>query len=97
MVSCNCFNRKNNLFYLGPILKHLGWFHFPVHWEIFRRPLLSDADDVIESWTTEKSDVSSAKTLVFLAVNPSGKWLIYTKKNKGLNIEPPETLALIFD
>ena len=53
--------------------------------------MLSDTDDVIESCTTEKSDVSSAKSLAFVAVNPSGKSLIYTKKNKGLNIEPWET------
>ena len=59
--------------------------------------MLSDTDDVIESCTTEKSDVSSAKSLAFVAVNPSGKSLIYTKKNKGLNIEPWETLALTFD
>lgn len=58
--------------------------------------MLSDTDDAAESWTTEKSAVSSAKSLVFV-VKPSGKSLIYTKKNRGPRIEPYGTPALNFD
>ena len=53
--------------------------------------LLSDTDDEVESWTTEKSDVSSAKILVFV-FKPSGKSLIYTGKNNGLPLLLPRLL-----
>ena len=58
--------------------------------------MLSKTDDDIESWTTEKSDISSPKSLAFV-VKSSGKLLIYTKNNKGHRIEPCRTPALIFD
>ena len=59
--------------------------------------MLSKTDDDVESWTTEKSDVSSAKSLSFV-VKPSDTSLIYTKNaNKGSRIEPCGTPALIFD
>ena len=57
--------------------------------------MLSKTDDDIESWTTEKSDISP-KSLAFV-VKSSGKLLIYTKNNKGHRIEPCRTPALIFD
>ena len=58
--------------------------------------MLSDTDDDVESLSTEKSDVSSAKSLVFV-FKPSGKSLIYTKKTKSPRIEPCGKPALIFD
>ena len=58
--------------------------------------MLSDTNDAVESWTTEKSDMSSAKSLAFV-VKPSHKLLIYTKKNKGPKIEPCGIPAIIFD
>ena len=58
--------------------------------------MLSDTDDAAESWTTEKSGASSAKRLAFV-VKPSGKSLIYAKKNRGPRIEPFGTPALNFD
>ena len=58
--------------------------------------MLNDTDDAVESWTTEKSDVSSAESLVFV-VKLFGKPLIYTKKNECPKIELCGTLALIFD
>ena len=56
--------------------------------------MLSDIDDAVESWTTEKSDVSSAKSLTFV-VKPFDKSLIYTKKNRGRKMEPCGKPALI--
>ena len=43
--------------------------------------------DCVTSWTTEKRDVSSAKSLV-VDDNPQLISLIYTKKNKGPKTDP---------
>ena len=60
---------------LGPVLRHLGWISFsfgkPTE-KLFSKPLLSDIDDAIESWTNDKSDASPGKSLTFM-VEPSGK------------------------
>ena len=55
---------------------------------------LSNTGEDIESWTTEKSNVASAKKLA-LVFQPPGKSVIYTKKNKGSRIESCRTPALI--
>ena len=44
-------------------------------------------------WTTENSDVSSAKSLTF-EFKPLGKSLMYIKNSKGPRINPWGTLAL---
>ena len=79
---------------LGPVLRYLDWISFSTSKNI-EKSILSDTDDALESWTTKKSGVSSAKSLIF-AVKPSGKSLIYTKKNRGQRIESCGTPALIF-
>ena len=63
----------------------------------FDKSSLIDSDEELESWTTEKIEVSSAKCLAF-EVSLSGKsLLIYTKNNKGPETESCVTPALIFD
>ena len=47
-------------------------FHFYAHCDILDKFLLRDSDEELESRTTEKIEVSSAKSLAF-EVNPSGK------------------------
>ena len=79
---------------LGPVLRYLDWISFSIG-KNNEKSILSGTDDALESWTTKKSGVSSAKSLIF-AVKPSGKSLIYTKKNSGHRIEPCGTPALIF-
>ena len=56
--------------------------------------LLTDNDDAVEPWATDKSDASSSKSLAFV-VNSSGKSMIYTKKDKGSKIKPWGTPALL--
>ena len=73
---------------LGRVLRYLDWISFSIG-KNNEKSILSGTDDALESWTTKKSGVSSAKSLIF-AVKPSGKSLIYTKKNRGHRIEPAE-------
>ena len=48
---------------------------------------------MLGSFTTEKRDVSSAKSLT-VQVNFSDKSLIYAKKNRGPKMDPCDTPAL---
>ena len=50
-------------------------FHLYPHWDILDKSSLRDRDEELEFWTTEKIEVSSAKSLTFEA-SPSGKSLI---------------------
>ena len=71
-------------------------FHLHPHCHILDRSSLRDSDKELTSWTTEKIEVLSAKSLTF-EVSPSGKSLIKTKNNKGPRTEPCRTPALICD
>ena len=71
------FTRKYNL---------LGLFRFI--WMKGHFPLVG----CVTSWTAEKKDVSSAKSLV-VDDNPQLGSLIYIKKNKGARTDPQETPA----
>ena len=51
--------------------------------------MLSDTDDDVESLSTEKSDVSSAKSLVFV-FKPSGKSWYILKRLKVPGLNPAE-------
>ena len=85
------FSRSLNLF--GNI--GVKW-HFPLysHWEIFNKSTLSLFEEFYRSLTTDKTDVSSAKSLG-LKSNPLGKSFIHTKKNNGRKVHPWETPALM--
>ena len=85
-ISWACFEASglNNIFHLYP------------HCDILDKSSLRDSDEELESRTTEKIEVSSAKSLTF-EVSPSGKSLIQTKNNKGSKTEPCGTPALICD
>ena len=50
--------------------------------------------DSLRSWTTEKSDLSSANNLA-MEMSPSGRSLIYIKNNRGPSRDPCVTLALM--
>ena len=50
-------------------------FHLYPHCDILDKSSLRDSDEELESRTTEKIEVSSAKSLTF-EVSPSGKSLI---------------------
>ena len=64
-TSWTCFEASglNNIFHLYP------------HCDILDKSSLRDSDEELESRTTEKIEVSSAKSLTF-EVSPSGKSLI---------------------
>ena len=64
-TSWACFEASglNNIFHLYP------------HCEILDKSSLRDSDEELDSRTTKKIDVSSAKSLTF-EVSPSGKSLI---------------------
>lgn len=64
------------------------------HCNILDKSSLGDTYKEAEWQTTEKTEVSSAKGLAF-EVDPSRKWLIYTKNNNGPRIEPCEIASLI--
>ena len=68
-------------------------FHLYSHCDIFDKPPLRDSDDKLESRTTEKIEVSLARSLTF-EVTPSDKSFIKTKNDKGPRIEPCGTPAL---
>ena len=69
-------------------------FHWYAHWEIFNNSTLSLFEEFYRSLTTDKTDVSSAKSLG-LKSNPLAKSFIYTKKNNGRKVHPWETPALM--
>ena len=60
--------------------------------EINSKSLFSSLAEMLVSFTTEKRDVSSAKSLA-VEVILSDKSLIYTKKNRGPKMEPFGTPA----
>ena len=67
--------------------------HWHAHSEIFDKSSLSLLEEFKLSLTTEKIDVSSAKSLG-LQSNRLGKSLMYTKKNNGPKIDSCGTPAL---
>ena len=60
--------------------------------EINSKSLFSSLAEMLVSFTTEKRDVSSAKSLT-VEVTLSDKSLIYTKKNRGPKMDPFGTPA----
>ena len=80
---------------LGLVLMQQGYiniFHLYPHYDLLDKSSLRDSDEELESRTTEKIEVSSAKSLTF-EVSPSSKSLIQTKNNKGSRTEPCGTPA----
>ena len=66
------------------------------HWDTLLRPSLSVSLVTLRSRTTEKIDVSSAKSLTF-EFQLLGKLFIYSRNNKSPRIEPSGTPALTCD
>ena len=62
-------------------------FYWYAHWEIFDKSLMSLFEEFKWSLTTEKIDVSSAKSLG-LESSPLGKSFMYTKKTIDLKLIP---------
>ena len=80
------FTRKYNFLFLFRFIRIKG--HFPLVgpiWNFSRSSFNSWVDCV--AWTTEKMDVSSAKSLV-VDDNPQPRSLICIKKHKGPKIDP---------
>ena len=71
-------------------------FHWYGQWEMFDKFLLSLFKEFKLFLTTEKIDVSSAKSLG-LENNPLGKSFKYTKKNNGPKIDRWGNPALMGD
>ena len=95
MIGCSALPRKYNL--LGLFWRIEIKQHFPLVRPLryFLRSLLSVSVVTLGS-TTEKSDISSAKSLTF-DIKPLGKSFLYTKINKDPKIEPCRIPALTCD
>ena len=83
-ASWACFEASglNNIFHLYP------------HCDILDKSSLRNSDEELESRTTDKIEVSSAKSLTF-RVSPPGKSLIKTKNKKCPKTEACGIPALI--
>ena len=74
----------------------ISLFHWCAHWDTLLRPSLSVSLVTLRSRTTEKIDVSSAKSLTF-EFQLLGKLFICSRNNKSPRIEPSGTPALTCD
>ena len=88
------FTRKYNLLGLFRFIWIKG--HFPLVGPIFSRSSFNSLVDCVTSLTTEKSDVSSAKSLV-IDDNTQLRSLIYIKKNTWPRTDPWRTAAEKFN
>ena len=68
--------------------------HWYPHFEILFKSLLISSVETLTSFTIEKTDVSSAKSLLF-GIKLLGRSFIYIKNGNGPEIGPCGTSALI--
>ena len=92
MIGILTFSGKYNFLSLFTLISVKTHFYCIAQWLILLRSLFKLFVDVFISWTTEKREVSSANSLIFV-VKSSERLLIQIKNNNGTSIDPWGTSA----